>query len=256
MEHNFDTPAPIALDAQTDSGDITIHTTDGPRTRVALTGRDDAVEETEVRMSSDGTKLTIRTPKGHWGRSSDVDIEVTVPVGSTAKATTGSGDLTIDDALASFTGTTGSGDISGSSIGGDLRAQTGSGDISFDRVEGRCRVQTGSGDISVQHAAGELEANSGSGNIEVAVAEATVQAKVGSGDISFGSVRRGRASAQTASGNVEIGISRGVTAKLDVSTVTGDIESELEVDGAAPVDGEVVDIYARTVTGDISLARS
>lgn len=256
MEHTFDTPAPIALDAQTDSGDITVLTSGEPHTRVSLTGPDHAVEETDVRMSSDNTKLTIRTPKGMGWRSWDVTIVVTVPTGSTAKATTGSGDVRAEDGLASFESQTGSGDITGTTVGGDVRAQTGSGNVTFDRVDGRCRAQTGSGDVTVHHAAGTVDASTGSGNVEIAVAEGDARAKVGSGDITYGLVRRGKITAETASGEVEIGIANGVVAKLDVSTVTGDIHSELEVDDAIPHNGDVVEVHARTVTGDVTLKRS
>jgi hypothetical protein len=67
----------------------------------------------------------------------------------------------------------------------------------------------------------------------------------------------GDVTVNSASGDVRIGIRRGSRAYLDCSTVSGDTTSELDVTGEEPAgDGPLVNVKARTVSGDITITRA
>jgi hypothetical protein len=61
--------------------------------------------------------------------------------------------------------------------------------------------------------------------------------------------------AETARGDVQIGVPDGVPTYLDLKTVTGQIRCDLEP-GEKPAEGErSLTLRARTVSGDISVVR-
>ena len=78
-----------------------------------------------------------------------------------------------------------------------------------------------------------------------------------SGDQDHGAVMRGSVSAHSVSGDVSIAVRRGSKAFLDCNTVSGDTQSDLELSGDVPDgDGPLVEIRAKTVSGDIRITRA
>ena len=68
---------------------------------------------------------------------------------------------------------------------------------------------------------------------------------------------RGNVAAHSVSGDVQIGVRRGSKVFLDCNTVSGDTSSELELTPDAPAgDGPLVEIRAKTVSGDIRITRA
>jgi hypothetical protein len=78
-----------------------------------------------------------------------------------------------------------------------------------------------------------------------------------SGDQEHAAVLRGRLAANSVSGDVHIGVRRGSKVFLDCNTVSGDTRSDLELSGDVPAgDGPLVEIRAKTVSGDIRITRA
>jgi hypothetical protein len=68
---------------------------------------------------------------------------------------------------------------------------------------------------------------------------------------------QGNVAAHSVSGDVTIGVRRGSKVFLDCNTVSGDTTSELELTTEAPAgDGPLVEIRAKTVSGDIRITRA
>ena len=66
----------------------------------------------------------------------------------------------------------------------------------------------------------------------------------------------GRVRAKTISGRVSVGVANGAAALLDISTMSGRVNSELEP-GAAPNDGEPhVELILSTLSGNVNVARA
>jgi len=81
-----------------------------------------------------------------------------------------------------------------------------------------------------------------------------VTAKTASGDITVEDARSGVVSLNAASGDLHIGVRAGVTAHLDVSSVSGRIRSDLPVGDAAPEGGSTLAVRARTMSGNVVIA--
>ena len=75
----------------------------------------------------------------------------------------------------------------------------------------------------------------------------------GSGDLQVGTAHRGRLTAKGASGDIRIGVPGGLPVWTDISTVSGEIRSDL-VGAGEPAEGaDRLEIRAKTVSGDIDL---
>ena len=135
-------------------------------------------------------------------------------------------------------------------VDGDARIHCASGDVALG--SGRAvSVHTASGQVRNGHASGDVDVHCASGRVRIGVAEASVSAKTASGDITIEEASTGTVALTVASGDVRIGVRSGVTAKLDLRSVSGRIRSELPVDDAAPEAGAPLEISARTTSGSV-----
>jgi DUF4097 and DUF4098 domain-containing protein YvlB len=77
-----------------------------------------------------------------------------------------------------------------------------------------------------------------------------------SGDQFHAAVSEGNVRTNSVSGDVAIGIRQGSRVYLDCNTVSGDTSSELAVSGEPVGDGPLVEVRAKTVSGDITITRA
>ena len=104
---------------------------------------------------------------------------------------------------------------------------------------------------------GPINVTSASGDVTIGEACDNVSVNTVSGDQEHGAVYAGNVSAHSVSGDVRIGVRRGSKVFLDCNTVSGDTSSELEMSPDAPAtDGPLVEIRAKTVSGDIRITRA
>ena len=104
--------------------------------------------------------------------------------------------------------------------------------------------------------AGEISASTVSGDLHVTSAGSSVNAKGVSGDVTVESVRRGEARLQSVSGDITLGVAAGARVWMDVSSMSGNTQSDLEPDDAG-AGGEVdLRIKANSASGDIRLQRA
>jgi hypothetical protein len=100
-------------------------------------------------------------------RNISIDYDITLPKTSSINASTGSGDLEIQDVGASVKAQSGSGSVKVHGVQGPTTLGTGSGEIDLQQVgPGDVKAETGSGSIRLQGLAGALRASTGSGDIE------------------------------------------------------------------------------------------
>lgn len=276
----FATPAPITLRATIDAGRLTVEATDRADTVVEVAPEDpdnstDVEGAAQTRVEHRIGTVVIEAPRQHgsFRRSPSLLVRVALPTGSHAKLTASSADIDTSGLLASAEVTTSSGDVhvdhagraeiktaSGDvwcrAVDQDAAVQTASGDVAIETAGSRAQVSTASGDIHLQQVAGDLRVQSASGDLHVEDAGAGVVARAASGDIQLRAVRRGRVNAETASGDIAIGVADGVAAWLDVNTLSGDVVSDLGGTEQPGAGEETVEIRARTVGGDIAINRA
>jgi len=139
-------------------------------------------------------------------RNISIDYEVTLPRASSIEASTGSGDVDLQDVGAKFKGSSGSGNVRAKNVHGAANLETGSGDIELDQsAPGDVRAQTGSGNIRLSNVSGGLKAGTGSGDIELSGTPATdwkIDTGSGSVRLTLGSAAHFNLSASTGSGSI------------------------------------------------------
>lgn len=279
MEHTFHTPGPIRLRAELFTEDLSIQATDTDATTVRLIPRGGGGDEHADRFTVEqrGDEVVVLAPKMRdviWGGGKgSVDVEVTLPERSTldvgtasgdidtrglldrVRVGTGTGDISLDE-LAGGEVKSGSGEISAGVVRGHLSLKTGSGDVSIDTTSARVDLITGSGDVTVRRAEGPVKAKTGSGDLVVVASSADLEVLTGTGDVRLIAVHAGDVRAKSGTGDVVVGIANGVATYLDLGSVTGDVDVDLD-EATGPEDAEsTASLHAQTGSGDIHVRRA
>jgi DUF4097 and DUF4098 domain-containing protein YvlB len=237
------------------TGSITVEPGSEPSlVETSIDADDDGIVD-HVQIRHDHDWLRISFPP-QFLRHSKAHLRLGVPDGLTYVIKTGSADISIKADIGRSKIASGSGDITiGDAV--DLDCSTGSGDISVARVDGNgARLNSGSGDVSVGEVNCPLTAKSGSGEVVVqALRDGSLKVNSGSGDIGITSTS-GSVDLRSASGSLTIGVADNLPAWLDLDSVSGDIKIALE-SAAPPEPGEpYISVRARTASGNIGIYRA
>jgi DUF4097 and DUF4098 domain-containing protein YvlB len=209
----------------------------------------------EVRAAFDDGRLEVAGPRrtGLFRGHAAFDVKVTLPEGSHCRVRTASADVTCTGDLATLEAHAASGDITAARVTGRCQAETSSGDIRLGET-GTAEIRTASGDVRLTWARDDVSVRTASGDVTIANAAGDVSGTTASGDFRIASVARGSAEVSTASGDVIVGVNRGVGVYLDLSSVTGSVISQLDETG--PSDDIVLGVRCRTASGDIRIIRA
>lgn len=270
-DYHFESHQPASLYVELGKGSLQVTATDTTESHVEVSGRD--ADQVHVEQSGDEISIVAPRRTGFLSGDSRLDVVVVVPRHSELAVKTGSAEVAVDGTVGSARIRSGSGDVRADTLGGPALVETGSGDVRVDRADGELRVKSGSGDVSIGHAAAAVVVSTGSGDVEigtsrgaavvktgsgdlkVAEAETDVSLSTGSGDLVVGCASRGRLTAKGASGDVRVGVPAGVPVWTDVSTVSGEIRSDLAGAGQPEPGADHLEVRAKTVTGDIVLTQ-
>ncbi|WP_127125828.1 DUF4097 family beta strand repeat-containing protein [Georgenia sp. SYP-B2076] len=269
MHHVFETPSPVDLYVELGAGHLTIHADDVTGTTVDVEGR----ESEQVAVEQRGSRVVIMAPR-RWTDllgATDLVVTVTLPTGSALAAKlgsadllatggfgatrvrSGSGDVHIDELAGHAAVDTGSGAVEITAALSDLRVKSGSGDVRVGRVGGTAVVVTGSGDVVLGATERDVVVKSGSGDLHVGDAHTDVRLTTASGGIMVAAIRRGTVRARAVSGDVRVGVPRGIPVWTDASSISGDVASTLEGAGRPGRGQDFVEVRASTVSGSIRL---
>ncbi len=274
MHHSFDTPHPIELYVEIGRGQVSVRAAEVTTTTVRVEGR--TADQVEITHEADHIAVIApRVRTGFFGGGdADLTIEVVTPTGSglvtklgsadlvtegtlqALRARTGSGDITVEDVTGPCVIDTGSGDIDLGNAGSELRAKSGSGDISVGTTGAAAGISTGSGDVRIKQTHAPVVLKTGSGDLRVDRAEDDVQLSSGSGDLSVGLINRGALQAKNATGDVSVGVPAGIPIWTDVSSVTGQISSNLQGGGQPAAGEDHLELRISTVSGDVRLTET
>jgi DUF4097 and DUF4098 domain-containing protein YvlB len=254
-DYTFDTPEPVDLRIKTPSGTITVVAAETATSTVEVTAVDDDARELaeSTTVTFDGRRIIVETPERRQLLSIKrrrIAITATVPTGSSLTTRTASATLSATGRYATVEAHSASGDMVVEEVDGDIEAHVASGDVTIG--SGRSiSAHSASGKVRIGHATGDVDIKCASGKIQVGVAEGSVRAKTASGDITIDEARTGTVALDVASGDLRVGVRAGVTAHLDLRSVSGRIRSELPVDDIAPDDGAPLEIKARSTSGKV-----
>ena len=268
MQKSFDVQGPVELDVRLTSGDIEVDPTAEGRVEIELIAHDEEsqrlVDNARIELSPHGHRPTILVDvpqkKGFsisiFGRSG-IECRIRCPHDSGLSVRTKSADISARGTLGGLNVQTASGDLDVNRVSGGVNVKSASSDFSAREVGGGVNIQTASGDIDLSIARGPVNVTSVSGDISIGEAYDNVNANSVSGDQDHRAVMQGIVAAHSVSGDVTIAVRRGSKAFLDCTTVSGDTTSELELTSDAPAgDGPLVEIRAKTVSGDIRITRA
>ena len=272
-EYHFETQRPVRLFAEIGKGSVRVAASDTTETHIAISGRD--ADLVDVRQ--DGDQVTVVAPKQRgvlsFGNDNRLDVEITLPTGSQLSVKTGSADITVTGTVGIAQLKSGSGDVEVDTAEGGLVVETGSGDIRVEEARSELKAKSGSGDVLVVDAGATLMVSTGSGNVQLWTTRGPAVIKTGSGDIKIGdagtdvsastgsgdftvsTARRGRMTAKGASGDVHVGVPAGTPVWTDISTVSGEIRSNLQGAGQPQDGADHVEVRAKVVSGDIVLTQ-
>ncbi len=231
----FDTPEAPKLRISVPAGRVLLETDDAAETVVEVEGP----AEQDAKIQLHGGEVVVEVGRKVFGFRGDHAIRVRAPHGAEVDAKVASAD------------------VEGHGRFGRVEVNSASGDVTFEEVGARLAVNTASGDVEIGHVAAEAKINSASGDVTIGAADADLRVRTASGDQQVRSAASGTVELQSASGDVEVGIRRGSRVYVDLSSMSGDTSSELELSDAPPSsDGPLVEVKARTMSGDITIRRA
>jgi Toastrack DUF4097 len=283
----FETPGAVRLDLEMPAGEIEIATSNTDETHVELeaVSSNEQVQEMVAAARIESVRrgdvfhvtVEVRTRHGVWISFSggpdirlgtpDMRLRISCPDGAELDVKTKSADLEARGEYGRVDFKTASGDASFETTR-DADVKTASGDVHFDTIQGAVAVKTVSGDVHVGSVTGNATFQCVSGDIYVRDAGGSISANSVSGDQRYDAVVSGRVELRAVSGDLAVGIRRGSRLFIDANTVSGMTSSEFELsdapaappapvaDAAPAADAPLVEIFAKTVSGDVRLERA
>jgi hypothetical protein len=257
--HRFPVGAgPHAVEIRNATGSITVEAAEGAdEYLVEVEPLDSAAEQLvdRVDLFLVGSRLRVQTPDRRLLRTPPFAVRVTVPPGTDARVAAFSADVELRGQLGRVQLTTASGDSAVESCA-ELQLRTASGDARVGRVAGRATVGSASADVRIESAGRGVEVRTASGDVEVGSAAGAVSIATASGDVGVRRLSGGSAQVKTMSGDVALGVAPGLRVWLDLSSVSGRMESELDGDDDAGEGPAQLSIAMRSLSGDLRIRRA
>jgi DUF4097 and DUF4098 domain-containing protein YvlB len=251
----FATPGRVRLVVKLPAGNVDLETTDAASTTVEVEGPQEDDFQIELRPRGEASEVVVEAAK-RFGFSRDHRVTVAAPHGADLEVKTGSADVQARGRYSDVDVLTGSGDVVVDQAS-ELAVKTGSGDVEVRHVEGEAAATTGSGDVELGHIGGGGRFRTGSGEVSIGEADGDISIMTASGDQTIRSAGSGRLRLRAASGDVHVGIRRGSRVFVDARSASGDMDSELELEGDLPAgEGPLVEVDATTASGDVRIARA
>jgi DUF4097 and DUF4098 domain-containing protein YvlB len=258
----FPTPGPIAATVQLGAGSVQITAADRADTEVRVTPRDPlraadirAAEQAHIDFANG--RLTVIVGKRLLTLSRGaVNVDIALPSLSRLAVAVASAHVRVDGTVADCRFDAASGNAALDVVEGNLKAATASGDIAVRRLLGNANVSTASGDLSIAGLDGDLKFQAASGSATVGTLRGTVHCRTASGSLTVTDAESGSVSAASAGGDVEVGVTQGTAANLDLDSRSGNVRSDLTPAAGPESDDRRLAVHARTASGDITIRRA
>jgi DUF4097 and DUF4098 domain-containing protein YvlB len=286
---NFSTPSPIAVALDLYVADVRFAVSDRTDTIVEVRPSDPdkaadvkAAENTRVAYDDATRTLSIvsRKPRSRFvnfssKRPESIDVVIQLPADSDVRGEADLGDFQADGVLGTVVLKTdlgavrlaetgplnlraGVGQVTVEGVSGSAKVHSGSGDIRIGAVDGTADVSTGNGKARVGVVTGPATVKGSNGSVSVDRALTDITAASANGEVRIGEVVRGKVSATSKNGSVEVGIREGSAAWLELNTQVGRVYNELASSDAPEADEQVdkVEVHASTHLGDVTIRRA
>jgi len=251
-------------------------------------GPEELLDKIEIEIVSQPEILKINTsyPRFSWIRNTRVDYQLWIPEAISVRLESVSGTIQIGGHLNRVYAKTVSGKIKLENIRGNVEVKTTSGDVVIGNIQGDLAWSSTSGDLDLANLVGDLDLHTTSGSVSGHEINGEIKAGSVSGDFTFRDSQGNLADLHTISGDIRAElkviakdasgmslstVSGGITLylpedaffDLDVSTVSGEINtgfqvlidsvSERKLQGKVGTGGLILEL--KTVSGYISLRK-
>ena len=273
----FATPRPITATVEVAGAQVRVTASDRTDTVVLVEPINEA-SRSHVKVAgrtkvefADGQLSVKTTVPGH--KNGSVAITIDLPTGSSLAAYLAHSAVHADGSFGECELHMASGRVQLDRID-TLRANIASGAVAIGHIAGRANIDGGAfamrigevegtvglsnsgGQVWIGHASADLDLSSGSCDFDIDRADGGVTATTASGALRIGRMRNGQAKLMNGSGNIEVGISEGAAASIDVNSERGAVHDLVSSQGNyGPSDHKVM-VHARTRHGDIIIRRA
>jgi hypothetical protein len=261
------TGPPPRIEVRNAAGSVTVEAIDGAeQIEVRVEPLDDAAEELLERVEIDvhaaepdrvdsPTRVRVITPERRLLRTPAFAVRISTPAGTAARVAVASADVELTGRFGPLELTGASGDLVAEQ-GTDVQARTASGDARIGTVTGRASIGSASGDVRVGRAEGAVQLRTASGDASIESTSGDVAINTTSGDVTIGAATGGSVRVTTVSGDATVGVAAGLRVWLDLSSVSGRMNSQLEDDGDAGDGPPALSLTMRSVSGALRIHRS
>jgi hypothetical protein len=242
-EETFTTKDPPRLQVQLPAGEVEVTTGDGAETTVVLEPLNErartAIEKAELRASRGHVVVKVGVRRaGRVGVTPRTRVRVIAPHGSS---------LDVRSAAA---------DVVARGRYGHVGLHTADGAVGIAEVDGSLTLHGVSGGVTVQRVGGDVTANTVTGDVRIGELAGDLRWNTVSGDIEVLSIAGTRVDAHSVSGDIKLGVRRGASVFLDITTIAGKGVSELDDTGDVPPPGPFMTVRAHSVSGDVRIGRA
>lgn len=255
----FATPGPIAVTVEVAGAQVRVTASDRTETVVLVepineASRSDVKVADKTKVDFAGGQLSVKTTVP-GDKDGSVAIAIDLPTGSSLVAYLAHSDVHADGSFGECELHMASGRVELDRIDA-LQANISAGEVAIGHIARRANIEGGRGQISIGHASADLDLSSGSLGLDIDRVDGSVTATTASGAIRIGRMTNGQAKLTNAAGNIEVGISEGTAASIDVNSERGAVHNFVSSQGEPGPSDAKVSVHARTRHGDITIQRA
>lgn len=273
----FATPGPIAATVAVAGAQVRVTASDRTDTVVLVepinkASRKDVKVAEKTKVDFAGGHLSVKTTAS-GDKNGSVVITIDLPAGSSLVSYLAHSDVHADgsfgecelhmasgrvqlDRIKALQANISAGEVAIGHITGRADIDGAAFALRIGEVEGTVGLSSSGGRAWIGHASSDLELSSSSASIDIDRADGSVTATTASGAIRIGRMRSGQAKLTNGSGNIEVGISEGTAAYIDVNSERGSVRNSVPSQESPDASGAKVTVHARTRHGDIIIQRA
>ena len=273
----FTTPGPITTTVQVAGAQVRVTASDRTDTVVLVepineTNRSDVKVANKTKVDFAGGQLSVKTTVS-GDKDGSVAISIELPTDSSLVAYLAHSDVHADgslgecelhmakgrvqlDRISALQANIASGEVVIGHIAGRASIEGSVAAVRISEVNGALKLSSSGGQTWIGHASANLDLDSANGGFDIDRADGGVTAQTANGGIRIGRMTRGPAKLLNSSGNIEVGISEGSTARVDANSTRGLVRNSVPSQENPDVIDNKVTVHARTRHGDIIIQRA
>ena len=176
------------------------------KNELELTGQlGEDVEKLEITGSESSLKIEVKLPRDGHNVDGDTILRLKVPAGITLEAQGVSADVSVRD------------------LKGPISVESVSGDVRIDVQSAKVKAATVSGDLNLRAPATETKVNSVSGDLTVRGVKGEFDGETVSGEMRIEAGELKRLDLQTVSGDIDVATELAKDARVEIETLSGEV---------------------------------